>query len=72
MEHSFSNNMHRDLRVIQNPNVRLKEPFRFDRDKRDDYSIVELTTMHQLGVDRLQGWRLTGRREFISKEQRWW
>ena len=87
MAHSASNNMHRELRVINNPNVSLKLPFCFDRDpsipfsteltavgspKGGAYSIVEMTTLNFLRAERLRGWRITGLRDRFSEEQRRW
>ena len=58
--------------MINNPNVALKEPFKFDRWSASDYSIVELTTLNLLGIERLKGWRVTGTRDFITEQQRRW
>lgn len=68
MVHSASNNGLRELRVINNPNASLKQPFNFDRPD-GTYSVVELTTLHHLGRDRLRGWRITGTRDKIVPEQ---
>ena len=68
MVHSASNNGLRDLRVINNPNASLKQPFNFDRSD-GNYSIVELTTLHHLGCDRLRGWRITDTRDKIVPER---
>ena len=71
MAHSASNNSRRDLRVINNPNVELKQPFNFARVD-GNYSVVELATLHQLGRDDLREWRVSGSRDRISPEQRKW
>lgn len=68
MPHSVSNNALRHLRVINNPGVTLKEPFNFDRAD-GTYSIVERTTLHHLGCDRLPGWRISGTRDRIDTER---
>jgi hypothetical protein len=41
----------------------MKEPFNFDREDPEEYSIVERKTLKELGVDRLRGWQITGKRE---------
>lgn len=70
MLHSASNNMHRDLRIITNPPVSLKEPFNFDRENPGEYNLVEKKTLQALGKDRLEGWRITGPRQKVIPE-RW-
>lgn len=69
MLHSASRNSLRHLRIITNPPVALKEPFNFDRDNADDYSLVELKTLDMLGKDRLRGWKITKDREFVVPER---
>lgn len=49
MLHSASKN---HLRFITNPPVSLKEPFNFNRDNPDDFSLVEKKTLKTLDVDR--------------------
>ncbi|KAI0769814.1 hypothetical protein C8Q74DRAFT_849314 [Fomes fomentarius] len=59
MLHSASPNAlpHRPPRIITNPPVALKQPFRFARTNApgDEYSLVELTTLRALGVDPEKG-----------------
>ncbi|KAI0755377.1 hypothetical protein C8Q80DRAFT_1334842 [Daedaleopsis nitida] len=56
MLHSASPNLLRAQRVITNPPVALKAPFRFARTGApgDEYSVVERATLRALGVDRLE------------------
>jgi hypothetical protein len=65
MLHSASRNALRIPRIITNPPVLLKEPFKFDRENPEEYSIVEKKTLSALGVDRLPGWKITGERRVI-------
>jgi hypothetical protein len=65
MVHSASRNSLRIPRIITNPPVALKEPFNFDSERREDYSLVELKTLQALGKDRLEGWKITAPRERI-------
>lgn len=65
MLHSASRNALRIPRIITNPPVLLKEPFNFDRENPDDYSIVERKALSALGVDRLPGWKIKGERKVI-------
>ncbi|KAI0795271.1 hypothetical protein BC629DRAFT_314447 [Irpex lacteus] len=53
MLHSASQNHLRHKRVIINPPVALKEPFNFNRENAEEFSLVELKTLKALGVDRL-------------------
>lgn len=71
MLHSATDNPLRNVRIITNPPVSLKEPFRFDREDEGDYSIVERTTLRMLGKeeDGLKGWKITGPRERIVPER---
>ncbi|TFK76809.1 hypothetical protein BDN72DRAFT_829974 [Pluteus cervinus] len=66
MLHSASKNYTRALRVITNPPVALKEPFNFDRENPDEYSLVEKKTLKALGVDRLPGWKITSERRRLT------
>jgi len=72
MLHSASKNLLRDVRVITNPPVSLKEPFCFTRENKDDYSLVELKTLKDLDMPNGLGeWKITGpRREWISNRIR--
>lgn len=64
MMHSASKNLRREIRVITNPPVMLKEPFCFDRKNKEEYSLVELKTMKDLGMsDGLPGWKIAGERK---------
>ena len=65
MLHSASNNKLRNLRIITNPPVSLNEPFRFDRENSDDYSLVEKKTIDVLGEASLSGWKITSTRDKI-------
>lgn len=71
MAHSWSNNAFRDLRVINNPNVSLRQPFNFDRRDGSVYSVVELATRHHVGEENLRGWRIrAGRERVLSGSER--
>ena len=65
MLHSASNNSLRIPRVITNPPVSLKEPFNFDRDDPNEFSLVEQKTLKELGKERLLGWKITGGRDHL-------
>ncbi|KAF7795350.1 hypothetical protein EIP86_006507 [Pleurotus ostreatoroseus] len=67
MLHSASKNYLREARVIVNPPVALREPFGFDRARTEDYSLVELKTLRELGVDRLDFKPSTERRRLVPK-----
>lgn len=69
MAHSASRNSLRIPRIITNPPVSLNEPFNFDRENPEEYSLVELKTLQALGKERLQGWKATGPRETIVPER---
>jgi hypothetical protein len=68
MLHSASRNPLRKLRIITNPPVSVKEPFRFDRPD-GNYSLVERATMHALGKDSLAGWKIEAPREEVIPER---
>lgn len=64
MLHSASKNELRNLRIITNPPVSLKEPFCFDREDPSQYSLVEQKTLRDLGhPEGLKGWKITGKRK---------
>lgn len=64
MLHSASKNLLRNVRIITNPPVALKEPFCFDRESKEDCSLVELKTLKDLGMpDGLKGWKIEGPRK---------
>ncbi|OQE33015.1 hypothetical protein PENFLA_c001G05779 [Penicillium flavigenum] len=69
MCHSISVNSLRHPRVITNPPVALKQPFKFDRNDPSKYSLVEKKTLAMLGKDRLPGWKIKGKREFVLSER---
>jgi hypothetical protein len=68
MLHSASSNALRNVRIITNPPVSLRQPHVFDR-KDGDYSLVELTTLRALGRDKLEGWKITQQREGVVPER---
>ncbi|KAJ7484229.1 hypothetical protein FB451DRAFT_1028714 [Mycena latifolia] len=66
MVHSASKNATRVPRVITNPPVSLKAPFRFDAAMGGDFSLVEKKTLQELGFPAgLEGWKIQGEREMI-------
>lgn len=69
MLHTASNNKLRELRVITNPPVSLKEPFEFDRKDASNYNIVEKKTIAALGNNSLEGWKITHDRERIVPDR---
>jgi hypothetical protein len=69
MVHSASINSLRIPRIITNPPVSLKEPFNLDRSDPSQYSVVERKTLHDLGKDRLKGWKIKGGREFVKPDR---
>lgn len=70
MLHSASRNSLRNLRIITNPPVALKEPFNFDRGESKDYSLVELKTLSALGKpEGLKGWSIKGERQEVIPER---
>jgi hypothetical protein len=52
MLHASSNNHSSVVRFMTNPPVVLKEPMDLNRENTDDFSLIELATLHGLGVDR--------------------
>jgi len=67
MFHSASKNHLRRARVITNPPVSLKQPFNFNRENPDEYSLVEKKTLDALGVDKLDYKITTERRRVVPK-----
>ncbi|KAG6820768.1 hypothetical protein H0H93_012032 [Arthromyces matolae] len=65
MMHSASKNYARIPRVITNPPVSLRKPFNFNRVDTEEYSLVELKTLRELGVDRLDFTISTERRMIV-------
>lgn len=70
MLHSATNNALRNVRIITNPPVNLREPFNFDRED-GNYSLVERATLRMLGKDTegLRGWKITHARERVTPER---
>ena len=68
--HSACRNALRIPRIIINPPVLLKEPFNFDCQNPDDYSLVERKTLKELGVDSLPGWKITGEEKVVPERVR--
>lgn len=71
MLHSASKNLLRIPRVITNPPVALREPFRLWRED-GAYSLVEQKTLRDLGKPGgLEGWEVKGERKgWVSKRMR--
>ena len=69
MVHSQSVNSLRDPRIITNPPVSLNEPFNFNREDPNQFSIVEKKTLRDLGKDRLRGWKIKDGRAFVVPER---
>jgi hypothetical protein len=70
MLHSASKNHTREVRIITNPRVAVKEPFQFNRANPADYSLVELKTLKALEKDRLEFKPTTPRREVVPERVR--
>ena len=68
MCHSQSINSLRLPRIIINTLAALKEPFNYDRQDPNEYSLVERKTMQALGVERLPNWIITADRELVGNE----
>ncbi|KIJ30671.1 hypothetical protein M422DRAFT_267717 [Sphaerobolus stellatus SS14] len=60
MPHSASKNHLRVPRFLTNSPVVLKEPLNFNRSNPQEYSLVELKTLRELGVESLPEWHITG------------
>ena len=69
MLHSPSRNSLRIPRIITNPPVLLKEPFDFDREDSEEYSLVEKKTLKELGVERLHEWKIRGQRRVVIPDR---
>lgn len=65
MMHSASKNTLRTLRIITNPPCNMKEPFRFDRDNREDFSLIELKTLSALGLEKAE-YNITRKRDRLN------
>jgi len=68
MLHAASNNSLRNVRIITNPPISLKEPFCFDRPD-GSYTLVERATLKALGKENLKGWKITAPREAVVPER---
>jgi hypothetical protein len=68
MLHSGSQNILREPRFLTNPPLFLKEPMNFNRDNKEDYSLIELAVLQALGVDRLD-FKPTAPRESIVPDR---
>lgn len=67
MLHSASRNLRRDIRVITNPPVSLKEPFNYDG---KNPSLVEQKTLRDLErPEGLPDWKITSPRERIKPDR---
>lgn len=62
MLHSPSTNPLRNLRIITNPPISVREPFKFHRPE-GNYTLVEQTTLRALGKESLPNWKITKPRE---------
>lgn len=72
MMHVATNNPLRHVRIITNPPIALREPFRFHRADGSEYSLVERATLRMLGKgegEGLEGWEITQPREGIVPER---
>ncbi|ORY28602.1 hypothetical protein BCR39DRAFT_559418 [Naematelia encephala] len=71
MLHSASRNNLRQPRIITNPAVSLREPFKFKRDDSNEYSLVELKTIKSLGKTPEEGYafRAAGPRKSVVPER---
>jgi len=69
MMHSFAPNLTRATRVITNPPVALKEPFRYSSKSGHKLSLVERKTLSALNVEELPDWKITGVRRRIIPER---
>ena len=70
MLHSAAKNILRNVRIITNPLVSLKQPFNLSRVGEDsnNYSLVERKTLMELGMPNGVGdWTVTGERGRYEK-----
>jgi len=65
MLHSRVNNKNRDIRIVTNNNLPLREPFNYNRSDPSQYSLIERATLKALGKSSLPGWQITGKREMF-------
>jgi hypothetical protein len=67
MLHSASKNLRRDIRIITNPPVSIKEPFNYDG---KNPTLVEAKTLKDLGCPNgLPEWKITQPRERIIPDR---
>ena len=69
MVHSASRNHLRNPRIITNPPVSLLEPFKFNRASDEEYSLVELKTIQEIGQKEVRSWKPTSPREAVIPER---
>lgn len=70
MLHSASRNLRRDVRIITNPPVSLKEPFSYKGKGAHEYNLVEQKTLRDLGKpDGLPEWAITAPRERLVPDR---
>lgn len=46
----------------------MREPFNFNRSDPLEYSLVEMKTLKELGVESLPNWKATGSRERLTSD----
>lgn len=66
MLHASSQNTIKQPRFMTNPPVVLKEPMNFNRENKEDFSLLERATLHYLGLERLDF------RPTAPRESAWW
>jgi len=70
MLHSASRNLLRNIRIITNPPISLKQPFNYNRSNPEDYSLVEQKTLRDLGhPEGLPDWKITASRERVIPDR---
>ena len=71
MLHSASRNLLRQVRIITNPPIALKEPFNLSRTDPKEYTLIEQKTLRDLGKpEGLGDWKITAPRELIAAPPR--
>jgi hypothetical protein len=68
MLHSASTNPKRQVRIITNPPVHMKDPFEFNRAD-GKYSLIEQKTLKELGKESLPDWKIACPREGVVPER---
>jgi len=66
MLHASSQNVLGQPRFMSNPPVVLKEPMNLNREKPEDFSLLERATLHHLGLERLDF------QPAAPRESNWW